>query len=293
MFKRPHLSIVVIFHDMQREAARTLYSMTRQYQNCSDSLRYEVIAIDNASSEPLEKRTVESLGSHFRYVYFDTESASPVEALNYGASLARGKMLGFGIDGARILSPGVFSSVDVLMNSVKAPFIYTLGFHLGDKVQNESISEGYNQTLEDELLQSVDWQADGYELFNISCLAKSSGTGFFAPLAESNFFCLPKKMFNDMGGFDTRFQTPGGGLANLDIFRRVTTQPESTPVVLLGEGTFHQFHGGVATNVEPEHHPMETYQQEYAQIHGHRWTLDDSLQPVYFGSVPPQARRFL
>ena len=49
----PTLSVVVIFHDMQREAERTLFTLSRAYQRDLDDLTYEVLAVDSGSSEPL------------------------------------------------------------------------------------------------------------------------------------------------------------------------------------------------------------------------------------------------
>ncbi len=58
-----------------------------------------------------------------------------------------------------------------------------------------------------------------------------------------------------MGGLDERFDTPGGGLANLDFFNRVHEREALRPIMLLGEATFHQFHGGVASNAPISRHP--------------------------------------
>ena len=63
--------------------------------------------------------------------------------------------------------------------------------------------------------------------------------------------------------------------------------------MLLGEGTFHQVHGGVATNVKMLEHPMEKYQEEYQRIYKRRWEIDNLVQPVFFGRLHPAARRFL
>ena len=43
------LSVVVVFHNMRREAERTLHSLSRAYQRGVDDLDYEVIVIDNGS----------------------------------------------------------------------------------------------------------------------------------------------------------------------------------------------------------------------------------------------------
>lgn len=289
----PLISVIVIFFNMRREAPRTLHSLTRGYQRDCEDIQYEVIAIDNGSPEPLSQQMVEAFGPEFSYHYFDTASCSPVDAVNHGATLARGRLLTISIDGARILSPGILASISRLSGAYEAPFIYTLGLHLGPDIQNDSVLKGYNQQVEDELLDKSGWERDGYQLFTIASLAGSSIEGYLGPLAESNCFCIPENEFTELGGFNPRFQTPGGGLVNLDFFQRACQAPGMTPVVLLGEGTFHQVHGGVATNVPMQDHPMETYQEEYRLIYGHSWEIDKSLQPVFFGRLHPAARGFL
>ena len=40
---------------------------------------------------------------------------------------------------------------------------------------------------------------------------------------------------------------PGGGLVNLDFYTRASLRSDVELVQILGEGTFHQFHGGAMT----------------------------------------------
>ena len=63
----PILSIIVIFHNMRREARRTLYSLNTIYQTNVKSSDYEVIAIDNGSTKPLNSDEICSYGPNFRY----------------------------------------------------------------------------------------------------------------------------------------------------------------------------------------------------------------------------------
>ena len=42
---------------------------------------------------------------------------------------------------------------------------------------------------------------------------------------------------------------PGGGYANLELFERLGYAPGVNVASILGEGTFHQVHGGTTTNV--------------------------------------------
>ncbi|MCF6171610.1 MAG: hypothetical protein L3J66_11590 [Bacteroidales bacterium] len=152
------------------------------------------------------------------------------------------------------------------LNLYEHPFVYSLGMHIGHKLQNHLIKEAYNQKIENRLLNQLSWETDGYLLFTRSSLASSSRHGYFSPLAESNCFAMKKDDFIAIGGFDERFKSPGGGLVNLDYFKRVNEDKKYSPVMVLGEATFHQFHGGVATNVTVEEHPFEQMEEEYRAI---------------------------
>ena len=103
---------------------------------------------------------------------------------------------------------------------------------------------------------------------------------------------MPRSSFIQMGGFDKRFQTSGGGLVNHDFLYRVLSRPETCPVVILGEGSFHQIHGGVASNVPPDKHPWEVFKAEYIRIHG-KLNLKISSTPYYIGKMPGAARKFI
>src|SRR5687768_13305630 len=100
----PLLSIVVVFFNMRREAARSLYALSRRYQRGVEKLDYQVICVDNGSAEPLSRETVESFGPEFHYHYFETTSKSPAAALNFGVAQARGRFVTLMLDGAHILT---------------------------------------------------------------------------------------------------------------------------------------------------------------------------------------------
>ena len=126
----PLLSLVVVVHNMPREAPRTLFTLTPGYQNVSPD-RYEVLVVDNGSTPPLGRDTVESISPHFQYVYLEPGPPSPARALNEGASRARGQVMGFMIDGARMISPGVLQYAIRATRAYRDPVIGTLGFPLG------------------------------------------------------------------------------------------------------------------------------------------------------------------
>lgn len=288
------LSIVVIFHNMVREAERTLYSLSANYQSGVTNSEYEVIAIDNGSGNPLNAEQVEKFESAFSYHFFETASVSPAAAVNHGARLANGDHLVVIVDGARMVTPGIVNASLRSLQSYPNPFVIALAFHLGPDVQNASMLQGYDQAEEDRLLKTINWRRDGYRLFEIATLAQSSASGFFGGTpAECSWFAMPRLDFLDLGGFDEQFQTPGGGLINHDFLHRAMQQDDITPVILLGEGTFHQFHGGVATNVPMADHPMSLYQEEYETIRGRPYYWESSSPPFYTGAIRRAAMKFM
>lgn len=283
---RPKLSVIVIAYNMARELPRTLRSLSPDMQIGIDPEDYEVIVVDNGSTAPLDepacRRWLPSLVVH----RIDTDSPSPVAAINHGLSMAQGDLIGVCIDGARLASPGLLASALRAAKLSDTPVIGTLGFHLGPDVQMKSVQAGYSQAREDALLEEANWTEDGYHLFSISVLAASSAKGWFLPIAESNALFLKREHWQALKGYDLRFQKPGGGLANLDTWRRASELPEAEIILLFGEGTFHQVHGGIATN-SPRLMFWE-FHDEYVAIRGKAFR-PPSAPPLLVGRMPAQA----
>lgn len=284
------LSVIVVFHDMTREAPRTLATLSPAYQRGVSAADYEVLAVDVGSARPLDASLVAAHGPSFRLLRAPA-AASPAAAVNEAARQAAGHALALCIDGARMLSPGIVAGMLAALRMVSDPVVATLAWHLGPKVQNESILEGYDQTVEDRLLASVDWRGDGYELFRIATLAASSGSGWFRPISESNCLAVPRAAWDALGGLEERFTSPGGGFVNLDFYRRACDRAAEL-VMLLGEGTFHQVHGGVATNAPWERHPFPIFHDEYRAIRGTDYA-SPARPACYLGELPEQALPFL
>ena len=173
--------------------------------------------------------------------------SSPAEAINYGVDLAKGDVVGIMIDGARMVTPGVLHYIFAAYQISTRRVVAVPGYHLGRELQKNSVENGYDEDLESQLLKQINWPENGYELFEISCFSGSCRQGFFLPMAESNCLCLPKDVFLEIGGCESRFDLPGGGAVNLDLYKRVCELPDMDLVILFGEGTFHQYHGGVTT----------------------------------------------
>jgi hypothetical protein len=281
--RKPNVSVVVVVYNMAREAPRTLHSLSAAYQRHIDPDDYEVIVVDNGSTPPFDPHVFETLKGYFRLIRIDRALPSPAAAINRGLAEARGKLIGVMIDGARIASPGIVGLAAMADKLADRTVILTLGFHLGSEVQMSSVMKGYNQQQEDLLLTQANWMEDGYRLFDISVFAGSSNNGWFGTIGESNAIFMRRELWQELGGFDRRFQTPGGGLVNLDTLARAVALPDVTVTTLLGEGTFHQVHGGVATNAI--HSVQDAFHAEYMNIRGRPFQAP-IYQSLYFGSAP-------
>lgn len=280
---KPDISIIVINYNMARELPRTLYTLFPPYQKGICAEQVEIIVIDNGSTQ--EIKLPENIRD-IRLLKFDNPTPSPVSAINYGISIASANLIGVMIDGARMASPGLCQLALRANRLADRCIISTLGFHLGPKVQMESVKEGYCQEIEDRLLESISWEKNGYELFNISVFAGSSASGWFNPIAESNALFMRRNLWKELGGYDKDFQSPGGGLANLDVYMRACELKNTLLVTLLGEGTFHQFHGGIATNQNRKDANWQTFHDEYKRLRGKNFTkpMKDTIYLGYFNS---------
>ena len=288
------LSIIIVFHDMQREAARTLYSLSAAHQRGVTAQDYEIIAIDNGSALPLTAEFVKGFGANLRLIRHETVGVSPVDAINTGVAAAQGDAVAVIVDGARMASPGIVARTIAALTLADRPLVFARSWHLGPDVQNKTVPAGYDQRVEDALLEAADWRKDGYALFAISVLAQSSAGGFLGPVpSEFSWVALPRDMFDALGGFDARFISPGGGLVNHDFRNRALALPGTVAVQILGEGVFHQVHGGVATNVPMDRHPMNYFLAEYQALKGKAYANTPVDSPLLFGTLSADALKFL
>jgi hypothetical protein len=287
----PTLSVVVVVHNMRREAPRTLFSLSADYQRYIKAEDYEVIVIDNGSDPPFDPKELDALRGNFRLIRIDPASPSPAQAINRGLTEARGDVIGVMIDGARLVTPGLLHFARHGACLYDRAAVATLGWYLGYDLQTRSIEGGYDQSREDALLDSIDWPRDGYRLFEIATMDESSIDGWFQPISESNALFMRRESWEALDGVDERFDAPGGGLLNLDTFRRALELPASELIVLPGEATFHQSHGGVSTNAPPEQQDDNWTQWagQYARVRGHPYQVPQTHVPTYIGKIPQSA----
>jgi hypothetical protein len=285
-------SVVVVAYNIERELPRTLRSLDAEYQRGVDAADYEVIVVDNGSSTPVDDSVFDGLAGQFRLIRIEDASPSPAQALNRGLSEARGELVGVMIDGARMVSPGFVHFAIEGSRTRGRSGVASLGWYLGYDFQRYALDAGWTRDDEDRLLESIDWPADGYRLFEIATMDESSTAGWFYGPFESNGLFLPAEVWSELGGFDERFDEPGGGFLNLDILNRASVVKDLGWVILLGEGTFHQLHGGVATNASAatQEQSLKGWTAHYERVTGHPLVRAHLPDPVFIGMVPDAMR---
>lgn len=243
----PALSVIVIVYNMPRQAMNTLFSLSLPYQKNVTTDDYEVIVVENDSGNNLDAAAVAALGPQFRYFLRDEKGVSPAPAVNFAFSQCKGAQIGLIIDGARLVSPRVIEYALLAHRISDNALVMVPGYHLGERDQKFHLQTGHSEQLEIEKLDDLGWRENGYRLFRWACWSSSNQRGYLQPMQECNAVFCSAANFRAVGGADERFDQPGGGSINLYLYRRLGTLPDIQLYVLPGEGSFHQFHGGVTT----------------------------------------------
>jgi hypothetical protein len=288
--EHPFLSMIVVLYNMRREAQRTLHALSAAYQLDVRPEEYDVHVVENGSADPVGEEFVHSFGANFHYHYLKNPPPSPTYALNYGAAHSKGRFVGIMIDGAHILTPRVVSYAKKLAGALPCPVVAVQRFYLGPGQQPDTVQTGYCREVEDELLEGIGWPREPYRLFEIAAFARATHRGWFSLLWESNCLMMPRTVWDGIGGCDERFDFPGGGFANLDLYAQSVPYPGAELLMLLGEGSFHQVHGGTMNNAPPVvgETQLYRYREQYREIRGRDFHVP-KVHVEYFGSLHPHS----
>ncbi len=287
------LSVVVIVYDMPRQALNTLYSLSADYQHNVDADAYEVIVVENRSSNVMDQTAIAKLSGNFRYFLRDEIGVSPATAINFALSHCAGEHICLMIDGARIVTPGVIHYSLMACKITPQALVVVPGYHLGPKEHHLLDETSYSETQEQEALKQAGWPQNGYSMFSISCFSGGNHRGFFHPFMECNCLIARKQTILAEGGADERFDMPGGGALNLYIYRKLAIHPETVLFVLPGEGSFHQQHGGVTTSHVDARETLLVRQRDQLNSFLDEPFKSPCIEPILLGKLPGAAMGYM
>lgn len=288
------ISIIVIVFRMPRQALNTLYSLSRQHQQNNQNIDYEVIVVENESTQCLDRTIVEKLGSEFKYFRRQESSKSPVGAMNFALSQCTGSHICMMIDGARMVTPRILEYFHMAFRASKHALVAVPGYSIGWQDQHHSSNGAYNEDIEAALLEKTNWKKNGYRLFDISVLSGANINGVYNPYMECNCMATSRENFNELDGIDMSFQQPGGGSINLHLFRQLGLVAKNSPYfILASEGSFHQYHKGITTS--PWDDLPDTLLSHRTELHSHWPNGFSSLtrEPTPLGSINKNALEVL
>lgn len=274
----------------------TLFSLSLPYQKNVSIDDYEVIVVENSSPHNLKEQDVLNLGSNFKYFLRQETGVSPVSAVNFGFEQAQGDLVGLIIDGARMITPRVIEYTLLAFTMSQEALVMVPGYHLGDQDQKFHLDSGHSEEKEIARLKELQWQENGYRLFQFAAWSSSNQRGYFQPMQECSCIFTTRKNFEIIGKADTRFDLPGGGSINLHIYRSLGMLPHSKLFVLPGEGSFHQFHGGITTQQLADNDERQLMLKRFDQQLDEIWQGKFKAltrEPLMLGAVTRWAQPFL
>nr|WP_137006831.1 glycosyltransferase family 2 protein [Synechococcus sp. UW106] len=226
---------------MSRELPRTLYSLSRDFQLNSGHISWEIIVVDNGS---IHQPNIPKIEPVPKFIQLTNPSPSPVLAMNTAISAARSSLIGAWIDGARLASANLVSSVYQAQTFHPSPVIAVPNRQFGSMRQSSAAEHGYCQELEDKLLFSSGWPSPHADLDAISW---SEEPTISSPMLETNALFLRKQTWEKLGGYDPQFSEAGGGMCNPDVFQRAINLQETQLIRISNCATYHQYHDGTTT----------------------------------------------
>lgn len=287
---KPIFSFLILCYDMAEEVKNTLSTLTPKYQN-EEKQNYEILITENPSHNNINTQILSIYNAHIRY-YPNKQNIPLTKAINDLAQYAKGDYLIVIPDGARLLSSGIIKYCKQAIKIEKKSIVAFHGFHLGLFPQQISLKENlYSKEQELSFLQDIKFPQNPHALFFNACWAGSSKSGSFFQMAESNCLMLPKKLWNKVGGYDERLDSPSGGLANLDLYSRVISEEDHKLFFVLGEGSFHQLHDGDTTNNDTN--KFSLYKEEYLKKTGKVWKFPTRDNFDYLGHISSPYLRLL
>ena len=129
----PQLSVIVIGYKRARQLLNTVFTLSSQYQRDISEGDYEIIVVENGSSDNVDEDAIAALGSNIRFFRRAESSHTPVYAVNFAFQQCRTPLLGLMIDGARMLSPRALATALECWQADRQALVTVPGYHLGEQ----------------------------------------------------------------------------------------------------------------------------------------------------------------
>lgn len=292
---KPKLSFVVVVYNMPRQAMNTLFSLSAKYQRNITEEDYEILVVENQSDNNLTSEKISELGNNFRYFLRQETSQSPVGAINFGLAQAKADHICLMVDGARMLTPRVVEYALMAIRANTNALIAVPGYSLGWQDQHHHIDAQYGEAQEIALLNACQWQQNGYRLFDIATISGANAKGPLQLFLECNCLFTSRIVLEDIGGADERFDLLGGGSINLHLYRKIGVHSNNLHYfVIAGEGSFHQYHGGVTTSQQVNRDQLlEQFREQLEDIWGGKFGGAVKREPILLWALSSQALPFI
>ena len=246
------LSVVVVFYNMRREAERTLHSLSRAYQEGIDDLDYEVIVVENGSAPTRSSaRTfVRSFGPEFRYLDLGAEATPSPVARAQPRHRRRARRDARADDRRR---PRPHAGRAPLRHGrparpTRPAIVATQQWYVGPGQQGEHVHERLRPGLRGPALHSASsWPSRRLPAVRDRPLHRRPRLvrrhlGEQLPVRAARAARAGRRLRRellDAAAAATRTSSSTSGSAR---------PPTSRSATILGEGSFHQLHGGTTTN---------------------------------------------
>ncbi|MCB1614886.1 MAG: glycosyltransferase family 2 protein [Pseudomonadales bacterium] len=294
MSRKKKLSVITVAYNMPRQALNTAYSLSINHQKNVDESDYEIILMENSSNNNIDPDELKKIGGNIKHMLRNEPSQSPTPAINEAFAIAESDYICFIIDAARMVTPRVIEYA-LMARAVSPASVFSVpSYNLGPCEHQDQELHGYDESVEQKLLDHINWKSNGYRLFDICNISEANQKGIFHPLLESNFLASSFHNFASIGFACPDFMLPGGGGINLHMFRSIATKKTTHYLFTApGEGSFHQIHGGITTKQDPER--VNTINHFRTQLESY-WNGNFqpvSREPVLLGAVGSHAQKFL
>jgi Sulfotransferase domain len=232
------LSVIVVVDRMTEQVLNTIYSLSSHHQQEVTEQDYEIVVVEIPSDRPLDENRLYKMGSNVRYFLQDEKSKSVALAVKMGMRLVHSKFISVITNEAIVVTPGVVrATLDAIKISGDA-VIAVPAYHIGPP-KDLNLSD-HKKARTTDLLKLIKWKEDGYRLFDLAFLSRSSNKGsVYLNMAECGFLTFPKRLSNVID-VTNNSNLEGSDFTNLKIFNRACEQKDTPIYLALFEGAFGQ-----------------------------------------------------